>query len=67
MSALGKRVGKRIVEIRKKRDMSAEKLAYENDISKGYLSDIEAGKRLPSLKMLERIAKALSVDIKDFF
>jgi transcriptional regulator with XRE-family HTH domain len=51
MSALGKRVGKRIVEIRKKRDMSAEKLAYENDISKGYLSDIEAGKRLPSLKI----------------
>ncbi len=47
--------------------MTSERLAYENDISKGYLSDIENGKKLPSLKVLEKIAKALKVDIRDLF
>lgn len=47
--------------------MTSEQLAYENDVSKGYMSDIENGKKLPSLKMLERIAKALGVDIKELF
>lgn len=47
--------------------MTSEKLAYENDISKGYMSDIENGKKLPSLRMLSQIAGALDVDIKELF
>ncbi|MGE3975302.1 MAG: helix-turn-helix domain-containing protein [Bdellovibrionales bacterium] len=67
MDDLAKRLGKRITTVRKKRGMTSEKLAYENDVSKGYLSDIESGKRLPSLRMLAKLAEALSVDIKDLF
>jgi transcriptional regulator with XRE-family HTH domain len=67
MDKLAKRIGRKVVEIRKRRGMTAEKLAYENDLSKGYLSDIENGKRLPSLKLLDKIAKALDVDIRDLF
>lgn len=37
MSKLAKRIGNRISEVRRKRDMTSEKLAYENDISKGYI------------------------------
>jgi len=67
MEKLGLRIGKNITAIRKKKNLTLEKLAYENDISKGYLSEVESGKKLPSLKMLKKIAEALEVDIKDFF
>lgn len=67
MDKLAKRIGKRISEIRRKRGMTSEKLAYENEISKGYMSDIENGKKLPSIKMLNQIADALGVDIKELF
>lgn len=67
MDKLAKRIGKRINTLRTKQDLTLEKLAYENDISKGYLSELEAGKKLPSLKMLEKIADALEVDIKELF
>lgn len=67
MSELAKRIGMKISYWRRKRNMTSEKLAYENGISKGYISDIENGEKLPSLKMLERIAKGLDVDIKDLF
>lgn len=67
MEKLAKRIGRRISTLRTKQDLTLEKLAYENDISKGYLSELEAGKKLPSLKMLEKIAEALEVDIKELF
>ena len=67
MNKLAKRIGNKIRERRSVVGISMEKLAYENDISKGYLSDVEAGKKLPSLKMLDKIATALDVDIKELF
>lgn len=67
MKKLAKRLGKNITQKRMKLGMTQEKLAYENDISKGYLSEIESGKKLPSLEMLLIIAEALDVDIKELF
>lgn len=64
---LAKRIGNNIKVIRLKKKLTSEKLAYENEISKGYMSDIENGNRLPSLEMLEKIAEALDVDIKELF
>lgn len=62
-----KRLGKNISRIRRQKGMSSEQLAYQNGISKGYMSDIENGKRLPSLAMLAKIAKSLSASMQDFF
>jgi transcriptional regulator with XRE-family HTH domain len=67
MDKLALRVGKKISQIRRRRNITAEKLAYENDISKSYISEIERGRKLPSLKMLTKIAEALDVDIKELF
>lgn len=67
MSKLAKRIGSRIVKLRNSQNLTQEKLAYENDISKGYLSDIEKGNKLPSLTVLEKLADGLGVDIKDLF
>lgn len=65
--ALAKRLGKKISKLRRERGLTSEKLAYENDISKGYLSNIENGNRLPSLEMLLRLASPLGIEIDDFF
>lgn len=64
---LAKRLGQNISKIRRERGMTSERLAYENDISKGYLSNIENGNRLPSLIMLLRLSDAMDVDVKEFF
>ena len=67
MRKLSKSIGKNIVKIRRGKHITSERLAYENDISKGYMSDIENGKRLPSLPMLARIARALGVSLSRIF
>lgn len=64
---LAVRIGLRISELRKLKGLTMEKLAYEMGISKGYLSDVENGNKIPSVEMLERIAKELNVDIVDIF
>jgi transcriptional regulator with XRE-family HTH domain len=48
--------------LRKEVGLTAEKLAYESDLgSKGYLSDIEKGLALPTVKTLRVIAERLGV------
>jgi transcriptional regulator with XRE-family HTH domain len=66
-TTLARQIGRRISKIRRQRGMTSERLAYENDISKGYLSDIENGKRVPSVTLLDQIARALDVRLKDLF
>ena len=67
MDALAIRIGKRISKLRRHKGLTSEALAYQNGISKGYLSDIENGNRLPSLKMLARLAKIFGVDVVALF
>lgn len=46
--------------------MTQEQLAWSADLgSKGYLSRIESGQRLPSLAVMERLARSLQVEIRD--
>ena len=57
-------LGRVIQEIRKKRGMTQEELASSVDISKGYLSELERGKRHNvSLNVLDGLAKALDVNL----
>lgn len=58
-------LAKRIRELRNKKGLTLEKLAYENDISKGNLSDIENGKRSPSFYTLIKLAEGLDCSLKD--
>ena len=53
--------------MRKEAGLTAEGLAYESDLgSKGFLSDIENGLALPSLKTLKILADHLGVPLLDF-
>ena len=58
-------LGKRIVYLRKKRKMSQLQLAIESEINKNYISDLERGKRNPSLMILNKIAIALKIDMSE--
>jgi len=54
-------VGSNIRQLRNARELSLEQLAGDADVHFTYLSGIENGKRNPSLLVIVRIAKALSV------
>ena len=57
--------GKRVKERRLELKLSQEKLANMADVDRTYLPDIENGKRNVSLIVAEKIAKALSLPLKD--
>jgi transcriptional regulator with XRE-family HTH domain len=59
--------GKKIKELRKAKKMSQENLAFEADLDRTYINSIENGKRNVSLVNIEKIAKALKVNLKNLF
>ena len=67
MAKLQKSVAKRIRELLKLRNKSADKLALELEMSSGYMSEFLAGKKDITLKTLERLADGLEVKARDFF
>lgn len=56
-------LGMRIRYLRKERKMSQLDLSLESGINKNYLSDLEKGRRNPSLVILNKIAVALKIDL----
>jgi len=61
------RVSRNIQKIRREKDLSQEEVAHRADIHQTYLSGVETGKRNPSILVVERIAKALGVDVSEIF
>ena len=64
---LPEKIGKVIVSLRKQRDISQETFAYESDIDRRYMSDIENGKRNISIEKIERICNNLEIKLSEFF
>lgn len=60
-------VGKRIVELRERKNMSTNKLANLAGISQSYLRDLEMDKKNPTVEMLSYICFALDISVQDFF
>lgn len=67
MSDINKEVGFKIREVRQERGLSQEKLAALADLHRAYIGQIERGEKNIGLKNLEKIAKALKVNIKELF
>jgi transcriptional regulator with XRE-family HTH domain len=55
--------GKNVRRLRQQRGLTQEALAFEAEIDLTYVGGIERGKRNPSLLVMARIAKALSVPL----
>ena len=59
--------GIKVKKFRIKKGWSQEKLALNADLDRTYIPSIEKGERNVSIVVIEKIAIALDVDIKDFF
>ncbi|MEG9544934.1 helix-turn-helix transcriptional regulator [Mannheimia sp. HC-2023] len=52
-------------KIRRLKDMSQEALAFDAELSRAYISDVERGKRAISIDSMGKIADALNVSLID--
>lgn len=60
-------IGKNIREIRIKKGISQEELAFRASINRTYMGDIERGEHSVSAANLFQIAKVLRVEVGDLF
>ncbi|WP_456749180.1 helix-turn-helix domain-containing protein [Bradyrhizobium sp. USDA 4341] len=60
-------VGGNVRRLRQSRRMTQEELAFEAQIDLTYVGGIERGRRNPSLLVMARIARALSVPLTKLF
>lgn len=58
-------LGKNIMKLRKQNNLKAKDLAKMVGIDQSYLSQIENGKRSPSLDVVQRVAKALNTTVSE--
>lgn len=61
--ALSEIFGRNVRLARTQKGWTQEQLAFEADVKRSYISEIESGKRNPSLDVVEKIAKALDVKL----
>ena len=61
------KIGHRIKELRKNIAISQEALAYQADVDRTYVTDVENGRRNVSVEILERLIKALHISFSEFF
>jgi len=64
-ATLARRIGVRIRALRQEAKVTQERLAWDCDLDKGYLSQVEAGKRVPSVPVLVAIARRLRLEPAD--
>jgi len=65
MAEINKKVGLNIRKYREKKGWSQEQLAFEADLHRAYIGQIERGEKNIGLINLEKIAKALNVTLKN--
>ncbi len=61
------RFGDKVREIRKEKGLSQEELSFKADLHRTYIGMIERAEKNITLVNIEKIAKALELDIKDLF
>jgi transcriptional regulator with XRE-family HTH domain len=62
-----KRFGNRVKELRKERNISQEELAHRANLHRTYIGMIERAEKNVTLLNIEKIAKALNVEIENLF
>ncbi len=59
------KLGKRIQKIRKDKGLTQEQVAEKIGKSRQMITFIETGREIPNVKMLQKIARALGVKVKE--
>jgi len=60
-------LGRRIRELRKARNLTQEQFGERTGINYKYLGAVERGQENPTVKVLERIARVLQVELRELF
>ena len=63
MADINKQVGERIRKIRLAKGLSQEELAFEADLHRAYIGQIERGEKNIGVQNLQKIASALKIKI----
>ena len=61
------KIGARFRDIRKAKKLTQEKVSFEADIDKSYISEVENGLRNISIVNLEKLTNTVGISLKDFF
>jgi len=61
------RVGQRLKTLRKEKGITQEKLSFESNVDKTYISEVENGKRNISMVNLEKLILTLGFSLREFF
>lgn len=67
MTVTQKKLGNKIQKLRKELGITQEEFAERLNISRTHIGHIEQGRKSPSMKLMEKIAKTLQVKVKDIF
>lgn len=60
-------IGKQVKRLRESKGLTKTRLAKLSGVSQSYISDIEAGKKKPTVEILAKICSALGISLPDFF
>lgn len=60
-------IGKRIIILREKKNISTNKLANISGVSQSYLRDVENNVKNPTIEMLSYICYGLGISLQEFF
>ncbi len=64
---INNKIGDRIRDLRKEKNISQEALANIAEVDRTYMTGVETGKRNVTVKILEKIIIALDTDLATFF
>ena len=67
MTNINIKFGKRVRELRLEKGLSQEQFSYKANVHRTYIGMIERAEKNISLVNIEKIAKALEINIKDLF
>jgi len=67
LSALHKRFGQRLKELRKEKHLTQEDLAFGVGVDRSYMGFVERGERNPTLEKIGKMAKTLKIKLKELF
>lgn len=65
MDKISEQLGKNMKRIRAKRKMSQGDIARALEVDRGYISNIENGKKNPTLATIQKLADALKVSMDE--
>ncbi|WP_010243719.1 helix-turn-helix domain-containing protein [Acetivibrio cellulolyticus] len=57
--------GEKLKQLRKQRNISQHELSKISNVSYGFISELETGKKRPSLETAEKLSRALGVAITE--